>query len=347
MPHAITRKKQYDDNVEKIKELEKKLSELTQDTDQELLQKELQRKDSAAEVNSQLQGMKRQYKKLASQYRIVTKNMDESFVTTETDLQRLAAYFPTVNIKRIEEVEAFHRELSGILTSQMSEEAAGLQALIRAATAEIQKLEAQLAELGIPLQVPKSFLEQYSDIERQIAGLRSQNEAFDNTKKFKDDVDVTKKDLTESERTVLDQLEAKINAQMVRFNDFIYEEEREAPVIKFENGKKYSFTTPRDGGTGTAYKSLVVLDMSILELTDLPAIAHDSSIFKNIGDEPIDKIMELYMKSKKQVFIAFDKEQAYSQRTGEILNDTAVLRLNEGGDELFGYSWAKKKNAKK
>lgn len=169
VPHAITRKKQYDDNAEKIKELEKKLSELTQDTDQALLQKELQRKDSAAEVNSQLQGMKRQYKKLASQYRIVTKNMDETFVTTETDLQRLAAYFPTVNIKRIEEVEVFHRELSGILISQMSEEAAGLQALIRAATAEIQKLEAQLAELGIPLQVPKSFLEQYSDIERHIA----------------------------------------------------------------------------------------------------------------------------------------------------------------------------------
>ena len=111
------------------------MSELTQDTDQELLQKELQRKHFTAEVNSQLQGMKRQYKKLASQYRIVTKNMDESFVTTETDLQRLAAYFPTVNIKRIEEVESFHRELSGILTSQMSEEAAGLQALIRAATA--------------------------------------------------------------------------------------------------------------------------------------------------------------------------------------------------------------------
>ena len=148
--------------------------------------------------------------------------------------------------------------------------------------------------------------------------------------------------MNESERKVLDQLEATINAQMVRLNDFIYKEKREAPVIKFENGKKYSFETPRDGGTGTAYKSLVVLDLSILALTDLPAIAHDSSIFKNIGDEPIDKIMELYMKSNKQVFIAFDKEQAYSLKTGQILNDSAVLRLNEGGDELFGYSWAKK-----
>lgn len=347
VPYAITRKKQYDDNAVKIKELEKKLSELTQDTDQKLLQKELNRKNFAAEVKKQLQSMKRQYNKLASQYRVVTKNIDENFVTTETDLQRLAAYFPTVNIKRIEEVESFHRELSGILTSQMSEEAAGLQALMRAATMEIQKLEAQLVELKIPIQIPQSFLERYSDIERQIAGLRFQNEAYDNTQKFKDDVDITKRELTESEKTVLEQIELKINAQMVRFNDFIYEEEREAPVIKFENGKKYSFNTPRDGGTGTAYKSLVVLDMSILKLTDLPAIAHDSSIFKNIGDEPIDKIMALYMKSEKQVFIAFDKEQAYSQRTGEILNDTAVLRLNEGGDELFGYSWAKKKNAKK
>ena len=347
VPHSITKKKQYEDNTKKIEELKKKLSELTQDTDQELLQRELQRKDSAAEVNSQLQGMKRQYKKLVSQYRILTKNIDESFVTTETDLQRLLTFFPNANLKKIEEVEAFHRELSGILAEQMSEEAEGLQALIKAATAEIQKLEATLAELGIPLQVSKSFLEQYSDIERQIAGLHSQNEAFDNTKKFKEDVDTKKKELVESERTVLDQIEAKINAQMVRFNDFIYEEEREAPVIKFENGKKYSFSTPRDGGTGTAYKSLIVLDMSILELTDLPAIAHDSSIFKNIGDEPIDKIMELYMKSKKQVFIAFDKEQAYSQRTGEILSQTAVLRLNEGGEELFGYSWAKKENAKK
>ena len=342
VPYSITSKKKYDENVDKIKDLEKKVSELTQNIDQELLQKDLQRNDSAAELNSQLQGMKRQYKKLISQYRIVTKNKDESFVITETDLQQLASYFPTVNIKKLEEVESFHRELSGILSSQMSEEAAGLQALIRAATIEIKNLETQLAELGIQLQVPKSFLEQYSDIEREIAGLRSQNEAYDNSEKFKEDVTTIKNDLIESERKILNQIEAKINAQMVRLNDYIYEEKREAPVIRFENGKKYSFDTPRDGGTGTAYKSLVVLDLSILELTDLPAIAHDSSIFKNIGDEPIDRIMELYLKSNKQIFIAFDKEQAYSKNTGRILNNSAVLRLNEGGDELFGFSWAKK-----
>jgi len=127
---------------------------------------------------------------------------------------------------------------------------------------------------------------------------------------------------------------------MVRYNDYIYEAQREAPTIRFESKSKYDFTTPRDGGTGTAYKSLIVLDMSVLKLTALPAIAHDSSIFKNIGDDPVDRIMELYLQSEKQIFIAFDKAQAYTERTAQILNDTAVLRLNPNGEELFGWCWA-------
>lgn len=347
VPKAIKTDKQYAKNLERIEELRAKLEELTQDTDQDLLLEELKRKDNAAEINNRLQGMKRQYRKLASQYRIVTKNKDESFLTTEEDLQRLASFFPTVEIKHIQEVEGFHRKLHGILTSQMNEEAEALRTLITAATAEIQKLETELAELGVPLYVPKPFLERYTELDREISALEAQNEVYDNKVKFKEDVEQITDELDSSEAQVLGDIQARINAQMVRLNDFIYEEVREAPVLTFESRKKYNFDTPHDGGTGTAYKSLVVLDMSVMELTDLPAVAHDSSIFKNIGDEPIDKIMELYQNSEKQVFIAFDKEQSYSEQTGKILNDTAVLRLDEGGNELFGYSWAKKKKPKK
>ena len=50
--------------------------------------------------------------------------------------------------------------------------------------------------------------------------------------------------------------------------------------------------------------------------------------------------MELYLQSEKQIFIAFDKAQAYTERTEQILNDTAVLRLNPNGEELFGWCWA-------
>ena len=79
---------------------------------------------------------------------------------------------------------------------------------------------------------------------------------------------------------------------------------------------KYLFDTPDDTGTGTSYKSLIVFDLSILKLTNLPALIHDSPVLKNIGDEPLEKLIELYTQfSKKQIFIAIDKASSYNTIT--------------------------------
>ena len=340
VPNAIKTDKQYDKNVARIEELRVELNGLTKDTDHDLLEEELRRKESAARISSVIKSMKRQYDRLSAQYRIVTKNQDDEFLTTEDNLQSLAMYFPNANIRRIEEVESFHRKLKGILNSEMSDEADSLQALIRDVTKEIQRLSTELAELGIPLQVPKPFLERYSEIQREITGLESQNEAFLQTQQFNQEVETTMAELEAAENQVLRDIEDQINAQMVRYNDRIYEVQREAPTIRFKSNKNIDFHTPRDDGTGTAFKSLVVLDLSILKLTQLPAIAHDSSIFKNIGDNPIDGIIDIYLESKKQIFIAFDKEAAYTQKVSDALNKTARIRLGDNGDELFGWTWA-------
>lgn len=342
IPNAVKSQKKYDENEQQIAALEAERDSLTQETDQELLQKELERKDMAAQVEVQLRGLKRQYSSLSSRYRVVTKNRDDQFISTEDDLQRLLTFFPGANIRHIQEVEDFHRELSGILSMEMDEEAESLQILIRAATEEIQRLEQQLAELGVPLQIPKPFLDRYSELNKQIGGMRAQNEAYIKTNELKEEVKEIETRLDEAEMQVLHQIEASLNAQMVRYNDSLYEVPREAPTIRFESKTKYVFETPRDGGKGTAYKSLCVLDLSVMKLTLLPFIAHDSSIFKNIGDEPIDKLMEIYLQSKKQIFIAFDKDKSYRDRTAEIVNSTTVLKLNINGEELFGWCWATK-----
>lgn len=90
---------------------------------------------------------------------------------------------------------------------------------------------------------------------------------------------------------------------------------------------------------------MVILDLAILQTTMLPVLGEDSGIFKNMGDEPVDGIMRLLMESDKQIFIAFDKERAYSSVVSQIINDTAVIHLSSGGNELFGRSWATKGNA--
>ena len=344
VPNEITTQKQYEKNISLIQNLIEKKTILTQNTDSAILKRELQLKNVESDVTNQLKEMKRKYGQLISKYRVVTKNKDEQFITTEDDLHHLLNFFPNANIKHIEEIESFHRNLSGILDSELKEEAKSLQLLINNTTMKIQELEQQLINLDTPLYIPKSFLDEYSDIERQIVYLHSQNESYIKIKNLKTDTKYAEEELKIKEMEILTKIENQINNQMQSYNDFIYESKRESPKIHFKSKSKYDFTTPRDDGTGTAYKSLILLDLSILKLTSLPIIGHDSSIFKNIGDEPIDKIMKLYSQSEKQIFIALDKAQGYSNDTNDILNKTAILHLNPNGEELFGKCWAIKEN---
>lgn len=82
----------------------------------------------------------------------------------------------------------------------------------------------------------------------------------------------------------------------------------------------------------------------MLYLSYLPAISHDSLLFKNIDDEGIDGIIKIYnevYKINKQIFISFDKQSSYSQKTYEILNKNCVLQLGNNGNELYGKAWNK------
>lgn len=174
----------------------------------------------------------------------------------------------------------------------------------------------------------------------------AKNKAYDKTAKLKIEKKDAKTKLEDVRKTQLQVVETSINQEMTRLNDYIYGGERYAPTIKFGNSRSgkptYDFWTADDTGAGTNFKGLIIFDLALLRLTELPVIAHDSNIFKNIADLPIDKIMELYNQSKKQIFIAFDKEDTFYDVTRDIIHSTKIIELHENGGELFGWSWAKK-----
>lgn len=80
-------------------------------------------------------------------------------------------------------------------------------------------------------------------------------------------------------------------------------------------------------------------DLAVLNLTKLPILVHDSVVLKQISDDAIEKIIELYSTCGKQIIIALDKQDSYSEKTSHLLSDSAVLRLTSNGKELFGRSW--------
>lgn len=137
-------------------------------------------------------------------------------------------------------------------------------------------------------------------------------------------------------------LEYKKNSKIEFLNKDICHDTK-PPIINL-SPKKYTFFTIDDTGTGTNFKGLILLDLAILHLTQLPILIHDSVLFKNIAFDTMDNLINQYNTFiDKQIFIATDAINNYSEPVQEIIENKKVIVLGKNGNELFGYSWSSNK----
>ena len=346
MTNVAKNKTEYKANEKEIERLRTELQKLMDREDSELSEEETNNLDKASEIRGRLTVLKRRRSRLVSQLNAVKANMAGGLVPVEDDLSELSEFFPDVNIQKLSQIEHFHDRMQHILSQEMGDEIAQLQILIDAVSAEMTRLQEEQRKLGVPVTVSKKFMDRVVELQRQIDILVAKNKGYDKSAELKTQKKDAKTRLEDVRETQLQVVETSINQEMTRLNDYIYNGERYAPTIKFGNSRTgkptYDFWTEDDTGAGTNFKGLIIFDLALLRLTELPVIAHDSNIFKNIADLPIDRIMELYKQIKKQIFIAFDKEDTFYDVTRDIVHSTKVIELHENGGELFGWSWAKK-----
>jgi hypothetical protein len=130
---------------------------------------------------------------------------------------------------------------------------------------------------------------------------------------------------------------------MSEISDYVSQGKDNPPILGIKEYNSYSFETPKDTGTGTNFKGMLIYDLSILNSKALPALAHDSLLFANVSDETIEQILALYAREKqKQIFIAFDREGNYDKETQSIIRENTVLKLDADEQALFGWKWSRK-----
>ena len=343
---VATSQKQVKENLKEIERLEQELAQLTNQEDSSLAEQDTEQLDKAAEIKGQIAVLKRKRTRLVSQLNAVKANLAGGLTPTSEDIVELQEFFPEVDMVKLETIEQFHKKMQVILTSEMTDEVRRLETLIAAATEELRQLEETQRELGVPTHISKKFLDRTVSLRSRISFLKKQNEGYDESRALAAQTKEAKKRMEDARKGQLDIVETTINQEMVRMNDFIYDGQRYAPEIKFSDAKngnpKYTFGCKWNSGTGENFKNLIIFDLSVLKTTELPFLVHDSLIFKNIADLPIDKIMQLYLQAGKQVFISFDKAEAFTEFTAKTVYDTRVIELHDDGGELFGWSWAKK-----
>ncbi|MDR0681239.1 MAG: DUF2326 domain-containing protein [Dysgonamonadaceae bacterium] len=291
-------------------------------------------------IKAELANLRRQRSRLESKLELIQRNMDSNIIDFQDDFSDLQIFFPSIEIRKIQEIEGFHKKLQNILRDEFIDEKQLTETQLEETRESILKNEAIIAEENIPEEVTKKQLDEYADINKQIEILKQENSSYQQLQELRESVKTIGQQLESQQSGSIRELQNTISNKMKELNDIIYDGQKQHPILTlYPDGKNYIFETPHDTGTGTSYKALVVFDLSILALTPLPALVHDSVVLKQIADAPLEKILGLYQKSGKQIFIALDKGGSYTRRTEEILEQTAVLRLSDNGNELFGRSW--------
>lgn len=280
-----------------------------------------------------------------SDIHLVDLNLQLGVQPTEADLNNLLTFFPNANIEKLTAIEKFHHKIQSILRNEMLQTKVNMEQELYRIQAKVDKVQARIERLKPSMAFSDEFLTTYSKLDREITTLETECNNFIELQNLSKIKSQAKDALEERTTLLLHQMEKQINDEMEKVSNFISHGKDNAPILRLLKSNSYTFETPRDTGTGTNYKGMLIYDLSILTLTPLPALAHDSLLFPNISDENLRQLLQLYASFKdKQIFIAFDRQDNLGPDTSKLLNDQAVIKLGPNDETLFGIQWGKKES---
>lgn len=333
--------KKYNENLAQIHALELQLGALTEEAVAGQSEEDIEKNKLKAELLSKKYNLEALIQAKDRRLRLLNMSLEYGLYPTEADMSALQEFFPDVNLRKLYEVERYHQKLAKILDGQFSDEKKIVEEELSTLRQQLEEISFQIKQLGLVGNISREFLDRHSEIKAEIDALRTQNSAYLTQRELQEAKAKAEEVLRRSIQDILNEIEETLNSKMKEFNDSLFDTHRKPPHIKFNKHDSYRFETPDDTGTGSNFKGMIVYDLAVFFTTALPAIAHDSLVFKNLEKDVEDGIMRIYASSKKQVFISYDKQGDCHPQTQQILEANQVLQLSDNNCELYGRSWNK------
>ena len=336
-------------NKTEIKQLDTKLIELQSQSDNLMSELETNTIDLTSEQLQAIADLKSQLNniQITKSKRIVRLNKLKKDVLNivdefNVDKANILRFFPNINIREIEKINTFHKQLTTILSSEINDE-------IEKGIKQVQELESVEKELLKKIkdvikttEPQKLSLNRFVHLQNEINSLIRGKDVYNLRNKYKEEKANATKLYEEILQDSLTEVQQLLNNEINRRNDDVFNGTVKSPLITLRP-KSYKYSCSDDNGTGSNYKNLILFDLSVLSLTCLPTLIHDTVLFKNIAVDVLEKLILQYNSfASKQIFISFDNLSNFSERTSEVLRDGKVLELTPGGNELYGFSWNKK-----
>lgn len=333
-------KREYAENMHRIAEMEAEINEIKQNlatfalninaiANREMLELKTQ-KDKLLEVKLQLD----------SKLLRVRRSLADSRFVKSRHFESLKEFFPEVNVERLVNIETFHSTLAKVLKAELQESEANLQVQLERTTAEIAAIDERLIQRLGALESPGVVVDRVFDISTKLRAARQENGYYEKMDALSTDRRAKEEELSNKKQGVLKRIEDKLNRTMREIVTSVFGEQRKSPHITLSENN-YSYEVFEDTGTGTAYSSLIVLDLAVFGITDLPLLIHDSVLFKNIENKAVSNLLNVYLTNGKQSFVAIDEVDKYGEVSALMLREQSVIQLDDN-NVLYIKDWRKR-----
>lgn len=244
-------KTQFESNLAMIRDLEMELESLTEGHAESHSEEEIKKSKQKSKLKSEKLRLERQIEAKERRLQLIDMSLEYGLYPQESELDDLHAYFPNIEIRKLYDVENYHRKLAKILDQQFSEEKQTILNDIEELRNHIKILTEEMRELGITGNLSKEFLDRHSEIKGKIDALKEQNTAYLTLTQLKESKSKAASQLHHRIEGILADIQNDINSQIKKYNDTLYREHHKPPHLVFREYNSYIFETPDDTGTGT------------------------------------------------------------------------------------------------
>jgi len=299
----------------------------------ESLRRMQQRKNELANIRGELQG------------KIARLQREVSGITPRlaANIALVVEFFPSVDLARLEQVEAFHQKIGGIVKKELKDELDVAQLELSVIASEIMSMDHQIQTALKSKGMPDDLFKRIFDLKENADKATDENKYFEQKLQLQEAIKIAGHRLDDIYANIFLEIEAKINLKLKAFNKVVYGPSRNSSELRIKSANSYSFTSPEDSGTGKSYAGLIGFDMALLSLTRLPFVMHDSVVYKNIEVAATKKILRILAVIKaKQIFLSFDEAKKFGSRSEQLIYKFTVLKLSHN-DLLYKKDWRDKK----
>jgi hypothetical protein len=208
----------------------------------------------------------------------INNNLKSEVNLNSKHLKKLQEFFPTSNIQEINKIEGFHTKIKKILSSEIESAKKVIEAEIDNVDNDIKQIDIKIAEYFKNDTNPKHIIDKVYELTLQLNTLQNTNKFYQEKEEKVQSISSLKINLSTKLNVITTEIKEKINTKMLAMNKEIYSNDNSA--ILHIDDYKYSLTKPNDTGTGTGEASLIIFDLAIFDLTNLPLLIHDMVVFK-------------------------------------------------------------------